>query len=165
MNRTLRTAVSAAAVAALVMLVTPAGSQQPPSRVSVTLFEVTKGNYEKNVDEAPNGFSGADWGAIRSAVREPGTCDKTGKLLSRVQVIKANGGRSDVMVESSFVLRNGHITAQFAGTFADLTQGGLQGTVTGGTGAYMDAAGAVFVDDGVRRCGTKGALYTFDLRG
>jgi hypothetical protein len=62
------------------------------------------------------------------------------------------------------ILADGNITFEFGGTFADFdAPDGLDGAVTGGTGAYKDARGQVTVADGGTQCGQRVDLITLDL--
>ncbi|MGH2747201.1 MAG: hypothetical protein ACRDKB_04695 [Actinomycetota bacterium] len=147
-------------------VLTPATSQAPPARTTITLIDAQKTGFEKDIDERPVGeFNAGDWFVTRDPVLDPNTCERVARVQGQGVIVKPVGERNAAFVLHGIaLLADGRITFEFGGTFAAFdAPGGLEGAVTGGTGAYKDARGQVSVADGGTQCGQKVDLITLDL--
>jgi hypothetical protein len=159
-------AVSVIATATLVTsLLTPATSQQPAQRTTLTFFDPRATDFEKEINVGGRGFGAGDWAVIKDSLFDPATCEKVATAIARSTFIKLIGQRDAYfMFEGGVFLADGKVTIHFPGRFSEFeSPGGLTGAVTGGTGAYRDARGDITVTDGGRMCDTRGDLITFDL--
>ena len=150
----------------LLGVLTPASSQAPPERTTITLIDVVDTGFEKDIDERPVGrFSAGDWFVFRDPQLDPETCEKVGKVQGQTVIIKPVGRENAAFVlHAVAILADGKITFEFGGTFADFdAPGGLEGVVTGGTGAFKDARGQVTVAGGGTQCERQVDLITLDL--
>jgi hypothetical protein len=157
-------------VAVLLLGVFPfqAGSQEPPpppERVSITVLQVVKGGFQKDVDLNPPGSSPGDYGVIRGRIVDPDSCRMLGTMTGRYNIVK-RAGEDDSYVLTDIVADTsvGNLVAMMSGKLSDLGRGdGLLGAVTGGTGDYSDVRGEVLARSGKRACGSAGTKYHFDL--
>jgi hypothetical protein len=159
-------AVSVIAIAALVTsMLTPATSQPPPQRTTLTFFDPRATDFEKEINEGARGFGAGDWAVIKDSLFDPATCEKVATAIARFTFIKSIGRRNGYfMFEGGVLLADGKITIHFPAKFSEFeSPGGATGAVTGGTGAYKDARGDITVTAGGRMCDTRGDLIVVDL--
>jgi hypothetical protein len=150
----------------LVVIAVPVGSQQPPERRTLTLFDPNKTNYEKFIDEGRQGFSPGDMILFIDAQFDPHTCERRGSLVGRLVISRVFRQQENAWFTGDFTLSlpDGKITVAAAAKFTEFEQQ-ERGVfaVTGGTGAYRDASGEVFIQEDVTLCDRKGSLTTLDI--
>lgn len=146
-------------------LVTPATSQPELERVTMTFFDPRPTEFDKEIDEKPQGFSPGDWSVIREKQLDPETCEPAGNLLLHFVFVEQTGKENGwVRFNGDFVMDDGKISIQTAGKFSDFeNEGGFKFSVIGGTGAYKDATGEGSVAEGTPMCDKKGDTVTLDL--
>ncbi|MFP5298000.1 MAG: hypothetical protein ACLGHL_03305 [Actinomycetota bacterium] len=153
-----------AAVTALVGgLALPASTQAPAERVTLTFFDANGDDFDKNIDVKPTGeFSPGDSAVIWSKLLDPETCERVGSFNLNFQFVKPIGKEDGwIRVHGAGVLDDGDVYFDLTGKFSDL-QAGLDGGVTGGSGAYKDVTGEILVNE-TRMCEKRGALITLDM--
>ena len=156
----------AAGLSAVVLIGTamPVVSQQPAQRQTLTFFDPAKTNYERFINQGKRGISPGDLIMIIENQLDPETCEKVGRLVGRIQVIKVVG-EEDAIFDGSFtvLLPDGKITGSGVARFREFTSTEPVFAVTGGTGAYRDASGEVSFEENVSLCDKKGDLVTIDI--
>jgi hypothetical protein len=143
-------------------MVTPAGSQVPPERTTLTFFDPNATDFDKDLNTGGKGFAG-DMFLTKDSFFDPETCEKAGTLLIRGQVVKS-AGRNDAFTifDGGVRLPDGKITFSSPAKFSDFAAGPFL-AVTGGTEAYKDVSGDVTVTEDQQMCEKNGALITMDL--
>jgi hypothetical protein len=152
------------ALAAITAAAVPAGSQAPPERQTITLFDPRKTNYERFINEGRADLSPGDRILFVEKQFDPETCERVGKLTGHITIIKLIG-RQNALYAGDFTvaLVGGKIVAGGAGTFAEFEGDKPVFAVTGGTETYRDASGEVSFQEDVELCGKKGDLVTIDV--
>lgn len=155
-----------AAVSAIVLVggALPVVSQQPAERQTFTLFDPQATQFEKFINQGKRGISPGDVVLFVEKQLDPDTCEKAGKLVGRIQIVK-NVGKQNALFQGSFtlLLSGGKITAGGAAKFSDFMSTDPIFAVTGGTGTYRDASGEVTLTEDAEMCGEKGSLTTIDV--
>ena len=154
------------AVSAVVLVggALPVVSQQPAERQTFTLFDPRATDFEKFINQGKRGISPGDVILFVEKQLDPDTCERAGKLVGRIQIIK-RAGRENALFQGDFTLQlsGGKITAAGAGKFSDFMSTDPMFAVTGGTETYRDASGEVTLTEDVEMCGKKGSLTTIDV--
>lgn len=149
----------------LVGVALPAGSQQPPARNTITLFDPNKTDWDKLINEGRKEFSPGDQILFIENQLDPETCERHGKIIGHLLISRIIGEENAWFV-GDFTLRlpDGKITAYGGARFAEfeVIDKGIF-AVTGGTDTYRDASGEVMIQENVTRCDRKGALITVDV--
>ena len=143
-------------------VVTPAVSQTPPQRTTLTFFDPNATDFDKELNTGGKGFAG-DMFLTKDSFFDPETCEKAGTLLVRGQVIKS-AGRNDAFAifDGGLRLPDGKIAFYSPAKFSDFS-GGPFLAVTGGTETYRDVSGEITISEDQRMCEKNGALITMDL--
>jgi hypothetical protein len=138
----------------------PASSQEDGT---ITGCDHNRPGYTKNIDVGKKGLSPDDYEVFRDKLLDTQTGNGADRLVGRLTFAKNLPKANDAIfiVDVTTQLRAGKITAYGSGRFRALRKG-LKFAITGGTGDYNDARGAVLVKGG--GCGGKeGTRLTFNL--
>ena len=162
--RTLVALVAAVSAVVLVGGAAPVVSQQPAERQTITLFDSPPEEFDNFVNEGPRGLSSGDTILFVEKQLDPETCERAGRLVGRLQIVK-RVGKQDAMYTGEFtmLLAGGKITAAGAARFTDFERTDPIFAVTGGTGIYKDASGEVTIAEDQERCGKTGSITTIDI--
>jgi hypothetical protein len=152
------------ALAAITAAAVPAGSQAPPERQTITLFDPRKTNYERFINEGREDLSPGDRILFVEKQFDPETCERVGKVTGHITIIKIKGRRNALFAgDFTVALAGGKIVAGAAATFTEFEGDNPVFAVTGGTEAYRDASGEVSFQESPDLCGKKGDLITIDI--
>lgn len=156
--------VVAVAVVAIGVIVVPAGSQQPPERVTLTFFEPNKSGWERFVDVGRPSGSPGDQVLFIGAELDPETCERVGRLVGHITLSKPLPEDGWFVGQFTLYLPDGKIIASGSAKFSEFAQQEKAVfAVTGGTEAYRDASGQVSFQEDVTLCDRKGSLTTVDI--
>ena len=166
MRKAVRLVALVGAVSAVMLVANPGPvvSQQPAERQTLSFFDPRATDFEKFLNEGRRGISPGDTILFVEKQLDPETCERAGKLVGRIQIVK-RAGRENALFHGDFtlLLSSGKITAAGAGKFSDFMSTDPMFAVTGGTETYRDASGEVTLTEDVEMCGKKGALTTVDV--
>jgi hypothetical protein len=138
----------------------PASSQEGGT---ITVCDQDRRGFNKDIDVGKNGFSPGDYSVFRDKLLDTQTGNSAGGLVGRATFVKIFRKRNDglFIADVTTHLRRGSITAYGTGKFRKFRTG-LKFAITGGTGSYNQAQGAVLVKAG--KCGGRpGVRLTFNL--
>jgi len=138
----------------------PASSQEGQT---ITVCDQNREGYNKDINVGKKGFSAGDYSLFRDKLWDTETGNRSGRLMGRLTFVKVLRKANDVffILDITTHLPGGEITVYGDGKFGGF-RNGLKFAITGGTGSYNQAQGAVLAKFG--RCdGKAGIRLTFNL--
>lgn len=133
--------------------------------MTLTFFDANGDDFEKEIDIKPVGrFNPGDGAVVWSKMFDPETCEPVGSFSLNFQYVKPAGKENGwVRILGAGVLNDGDVYFDITGKFSEF-EAGMDGGVTGGSGAYKDATGEIRVSETPAKiCEKRGALITLDM--
>ena len=136
----------------------------------IVVFEPDTERVEVFVDVGDAGFGAGDLVFEQAGLVWPDNGDAAGRVVTRIQVVEGRVAPSDEDPVGDFVfyldcsveLDEGSLDFHGAGEIADLPGSGLTFAISGGTGAYVGAAGTVHITP-AEVDGISGVQLAFDV--
>jgi hypothetical protein len=140
----------------------PAASQGATT-TSFTYCEKNRVGFNHFINEGKEKFGPGDWAVFTSPQFNPRTGKKVARHVGRFTFVKSRGQRDGYfIIDITVLLPKGKITVYGSSRFSQEEGRGAKYAVTGGTGSYNNARGAVISQRG--KCdGARGMRITYNL--